>query len=149
MHIWVGKEGFNANEYDVYLDGVKQEYVFEASEELGKLWKNIKLSDGTFKTVGMSEELDYVMLTGKVEIRKNTVPQNNTSSYSGNQYPGIFTCADPACIYCNGSGGIDLTAYTMKADHIDIGIEDNTMLVNIEVAQDGTMTMIKVLKEAC
>lgn len=69
MHVWIGKENFNFAEYDVYLDGVKQLYVFEVDEEHGKLWRNV-MENGEFKKVGMSEELVVECLRGKVELRR-------------------------------------------------------------------------------
>ena len=77
--------------YDVYLDGVKQKYVFEADDVLGKIWKYCmqENADGTHTMLTYPDGSErWEVLHGHVEFRSpciTAVPENQQSCVRGDK----------------------------------------------------------------
>lgn len=65
----------NHHDLDVYLDGVKVDFCFEADEELGKVYYYDTDKNGNFYE-DHTGKLAYSCKTGKVEIRKKQQKKN-------------------------------------------------------------------------
>lgn len=77
--------------YDVYVDGVKLDYCFEADDVLGKAYVNIKNADGSWQT-DYTGNLAYDVIRGKVEFRPKSVQENMQNNARGDKeaYKGIL-----------------------------------------------------------